>query len=152
MKQVTVYKLNENGEAVWQYPGTVLEMDACKVRLQAYFNRDDLDLGFTTFNHGDRFVETFYSQRWYNVFAVYGKGEGPLKGWYCNICRPAVIENSAVRCEDLALDLWVSPDGQALLLDEDEFNDLSIEAWERKKCLAGLQELQKMAELGSLPR
>lgn len=152
MKQIPVYKLNECGETVWQYEGTILEMDASKIRLEAFFNREDLDLGFTTFNRGDRFVETFYSQRWYNIFAVYGKDGGTLKGWYCNICRPAVFDKSAVRCEDLALDLWVSADGQTLLLDEDEFKDLSIESWERQKCLAGLQELQQLADLDSLPR
>ncbi len=152
LAQITVYKLNENGEAIWSYQGTVLKRDKSKIRLEAFFNRDDLDLGFTTFNRGDRFVETFYSQRWYNIFAVYDKGDGKLKGWYCNICRPAEFTDSAVRCEDLALDLWVSPDGQTLLLDEDEFNDLSLESWERQNCLQGLQDLQDMARLGSLPR
>ena len=60
-------------------------------RLEAFFDRDDMELGYTVFKRGDRFVETYYDDRWYNVFAVYDRDDGGLMGWYCNICRPAVI-------------------------------------------------------------
>jgi uncharacterized protein len=151
VEQVTVYKLNENGAVVWQYPAAVLKRTQSSVRLEAFFNRDDLDLGFTTFKRGDRFVETFYSSRWYNVFAVYDVVNGNLKGWYCNICRPAHIQDTAVRCEDLALDLWVPVAGEMCVLDEDEFEELRLDVDERQNCLAALQELQDIAKLGQLP-
>lgn len=151
MQSVTVYKLDENGQVVWQYPGTVLESDQSTIRLEAFFNRDDLDLGFTTFKRGDRFVETFYSKRWYNIFAVYDGSSGALKGWYCNICRPAVWQDLAVSCEDLALDLWVSARGEMQVLDEDEFNALPIADWERRNCLLALKDLQERAKSGTLP-
>ena len=97
------------------------------------FNRDDLDLGFAFFKRGDRFVETFYSDRWYNVFAVYDRDDQGLKGWYCNICRPAKLGATAVRCEDLALDMWVSDRKyQIQVLDEDEFASLDLNREERK--------------------
>ncbi len=139
------------GDIVWHYPAVVLEKGASWIRLEAFFNRDDNDLGFAIFKRGDRFVETFYNDRWYNVFAVYDGLKGHLQGWYCNICRPAHIDESAVRCEDLALDLWVTPDGQGQVLDEDEFELLALDAGERRKCLAALQELFDIAKLGQLP-
>jgi uncharacterized protein len=87
---VTVYKLDERGQEVWQYPARLVARGPI-LWLEANFNREDMDLGFATFRRGDRFVEYFYTDRWYNVFAVYDRdGEG-LKGWYCNVCRPAVI-------------------------------------------------------------
>lgn len=110
--KVTVYKLDHDGREVWQYPARVLARAPHHVRLEAFFNRDDTDLGYVVFKRGDRFIETFYDDRWYNVFAVYDRDDGELKGWYCNICRPAEITASAVRCDDLALDIWVTPEGR----------------------------------------
>jgi hypothetical protein len=143
-----VYKLNEHGRIVWQYPAEVLERGTNFVRLEAFFNRDDADFGFATFKRGDRFVEYFYSDRWYNIFAVYDRDDGALKGWYCNICRPAVIGETAVHCEDLALDLWVTPTGQTTLLDEDEFAALDLPESERNAAQSALQTLQFLAHNG----
>ena len=121
MSKVVVYKLDANGVVVWQYPAIVLDRQAASLRLEAAFNRDDLDLGFVVFKRGDPFIETFYSDRWYNVFAVYDRDDQKLKGWYCNICRPAELGDTLVRCEDLALDIWVTPSSKIQILDEEEF-------------------------------
>jgi protein associated with RNAse G/E len=152
MSEITVYKLDSAGREVWQYPATVLERTPNRIRLAADFDRDDMDLGYTTFARGDRFIETFYSDRWYNIFAVYTGEDGSLKGWYCNICRPAEISDTAVRCEDLTLDLWVTPNGESLVLDEVEFaaSELSLE--ERTQGHEALWELRRLASLGELPR
>ncbi len=48
--------------------------------------------------------------------------------------------------EDLALDLWVAPDGEMLVLDEDEFAALSLSPTEREAAQAALAELQAMVE------
>ncbi len=151
MSEVTVYKLDENGVTVWQYPAVILDRQISTVRLEAIFNRDDLDLGFATFKRGDRFVETFYSDRWYNVFAVYDRDDQQLKGWYCNICRPAELAETAIRCEDLALDLWASPDGQVQILDKEEFSALELDFDERQNCLLALQKLEELAQTQQLP-
>lgn len=150
-QRVTVYKLDENGREVWRYPAQVLERRPFCVRLEAFFNRDDLDLGYVTFKRGDRFIEYFYSDRWYNIFAVYDRDSDDLKGWYANVCRPAQIEETAVRCEDLALDLWVSPQGETKILDEDEFSDLSLPEKERRQGETALQALMQLAQQGHLP-
>jgi hypothetical protein len=44
-----------------------------------------------------------------------------IQGWYCNITRPARIEDGHVRFEDLALDLSSCRMGWCML-DEDEFD------------------------------
>lgn len=151
MSELIVYKLDENGGEVWQYPAAVLERQANFIRLEAFFNRDDLDLGFARFKRGDRFIETFYNDRWYNIFAVYDRDDQQLKGWYCNICRPAELGDTAVRCEDMALDIWAAPGQEIQILDEDEFDALSINAGERQACLLALRDLQNMAQAGQLP-
>jgi len=151
VERITVFKLNEKGDVVWHYPAAVLERGKTWVRLEAFFNHDDVDLGFATLKRGDRFVETYHNDRWYNIFAVYDGAAGPLQGWYCNICRPALFEDAAVRCEDLALDLWITPDGPSQVLDEDEFELLALDVSERRKCLNALQELLDLQKLGRLP-
>lgn len=152
MKELTVYKLDENGDLIWEYPALELERGEHFIRLEAFFNRDDLDLGFAIFARGDRFVEYFYNNRWYNIFAVHEGNSDRLKGWYCNVCRPAVLGETTIHCEDLALDMWVAPGGKPLVLDEDEFAALALTAAERAMALGALQELKRLADVGLLPR
>lgn len=152
MGDVLVYKLDSAGHEVWRYPARVLEHGPNHIRLEAFFNRDDMELGYAVFKRGDRFIETFYSDRWYNIFAVYDRDDGALKGWYCNICRPAEITKMAVRCDDLALDVWVSPSGEASVLDEEEFAALSISDDDRLQARNGLTALLAIGKSGRLPR
>lgn len=159
MSDVTVYKLDEEGREVWSYPATVLERGEQCLQVEAFFDRDWVDLGFVVFRRGDRFVETYYGDRWYNVFAVYGSrdGDGPggepwrFKGWYCNVCRPAEITSNAVRCEDLALDVWVTPQGETTVLDEDEFAELDLSQEERKRGRQALDRILELAQRQQLP-
>jgi hypothetical protein len=149
---VTVYKLDEAGNEVWRYPAEVVQWNGRYIQLEAFFNRDDMNLGYVTFHRGDRFVEYFYTDRYYNIFAIYQQNSQTLKGWYCNICRPSVVTETAVRCEDLALDLWVSPTGHITLLDEPEFTTLPLSPDERRQCWQAVTELREMARNGRLPR
>jgi protein associated with RNAse G/E len=142
---ITVHKLNEKGEEVWRYRGEVLERMDDRVILQAHFDHDDLDFHSLQIRHGDRFVETFYNDRWYNVFAIHDVDDDHLKGWYCNITRPARIESDHVCADDLALDLIVTSDGELLVLDEEEFAALEIPPEEHQKALETLAELMTMA-------
>jgi protein associated with RNAse G/E len=67
-----------------------------------------------------------------------------LKGWYCNIGKPAVIEDDTVSYVDLALDLWVSIDGKQTVLDEDELEDLNLDEVLKQKVYEDLQKLQEL--------
>ena len=146
MTDITVLKRNLAGEVTWQYEGQVLKRGATCVVLEAFFNRDDMPFMDVVLKRDDRFVETFYSDRWYNVFEIYDRDDGAFKGWYCNIGYPAVIEADAVSYIDLALDLWVAPNGIQTVLDEDEFLELSIDVMTRAQAVTALEELkQKLA-------
>ena len=102
-----------------------------------------MSLHFVVLERGDRWTETFYSDRWYNIFEIRAS-DGRLKGWYCNITRPARITQDEVSAEDLALDLWVEPDGSQQVLDEDEFAALGLPSEERALALNALEQVLEM--------
>ena len=141
---IRVYKLNEKGETVWHYDGHVLTRSATMVKLEARFNRADDVADYHTFRRGDRFVEWFYSDRWYNIFQMHDVDDDRIKGWYCNLTRPARLTAEAVYAEDLALDLMVYPDGSYRVLDEDEFAALKLRPAEREQALRALESLKRM--------
>ena len=141
-----IRKLNLSHEETFSYDGTVLEQTDTSVVLEAFFERyARLELGYTVFERGDRFVEYFYTDRWYNVFAVYAVNTHTLRGWYCNITRPALIESHQVSAVDLALDVWVNPDGSTVLLDEAEFATLPLAAEEVTQAWAAVETIKQLA-------
>lgn len=79
---------------------------------------------------------------------------GTLKGWYCDITRPAVLRDGELLVEDLDLDLWVSADGSSVLrLDEDEFEESGLAARDPAAADAArraLDELERLALAGGL--
>ncbi len=145
-QRVIVRKLNSAGVEVFAYPGVIAELLACGARLDAAWTRGVMELGYTTFEPGDQFSEWFYTDRWYNIMEVRSV-EGALKGWYCNVTHPATFEEWRVTYRDLALDLWVAPDGAMTTLDEDEFaTDGAIDATARRHALAALDHLRALVE------
>jgi len=142
-EQVKVLKRDLSGEVVWQYEGRVLERGAESVLLEAFSNRDDMPFMDVVLKRGDRFVERFYADRWYNVFEIYDRDDGKFKGWYCNIGYPAVIDGDTVSYIDLVLDLWVAADGTQSVLDEDEFLASPIDVMTRAQALLALEELKR---------
>ena len=141
-----VQKKNPAGEITYEYEGVLLERGDRSVMLEALFDRADMPFMDVVFKTGDRFVEYYYTDRWYNIFAIHDRDDGKVKGWYCNIGKPAVIEDGVVSYVDLALDLWVSADGKQTVLDEDEFEALGLEDELRTGALAGLDELKRLFE------
>ena len=143
MGSITIRKLDHAGNQVLAYPGQVLRRDGRTIVLRTGWDRASLDLGFVVLEPGDRWTEYFYADRWYNIFEIHAS-DGRLKGWYCNVTRPARISDEQVLAEDLALDLWVAPDGEPQVLDEDEFAALSLRPAEREAARQALAELQGM--------
>ncbi len=132
MATITVHKNDHNGEHVWQYDGEVIQRGATWVCLQARFGRGPVDIGVVTFRKGDLMTEWFYSDRYYNIFQIQDVDDDRIKGWYCNITRPATITAGAITSDDLALDVFVAPDGTITLLDEDEYVALDLPINERQ--------------------
>ena len=137
-----ILKKNLADEVTWQYDSEVLRRDENSITVEAFFNRDDMPFQEIILKRNDRFVETFYTDKWYNIFEIYDRDDGKLKGWYCNITKPAVIEEDSVSYVDLALDLWVSANGKQTVLDKDELEELNLSETLKENVYAGLRELQ----------
>ncbi|MCZ2126823.1 MAG: DUF402 domain-containing protein [Anaerolineales bacterium] len=147
-----ILKQNLQGETTWQYDGEALERGKNFIIIEAFFNRDDLPFQDIVMKRDDRFVETYYADKWYNIFEIYDRDDGRLKGWYCNLTKPAVIDDDSIAYVDLALDLWVNADGAQKVLDEDEFEALNLDEETKKNVWAGLRELQIYFESKNPPR
>jgi hypothetical protein len=131
-----------------------LQCDERGIVLQAEFNVDVVELGYTTFRRGDQFVEFYYWDKWFNVFQV-SNPDGTLKGWYANVGLPAELKPALGELVyvDLALDVWMHPDGEFVVLDQDEFDELVKEYAEVADAAErGRAELIQLAEAKQLPR
>ncbi|WP_328924916.1 DUF402 domain-containing protein [Streptomyces sp. NBC_00190] len=120
-EQLTVI-LTKAGRVKIRYPAARVADDGDRISVRAPWAAEGVrDFGFVRFEPGDVFVEHFWRTRWYAVKEVW-TGDGVLKGWYCDVTRPALVRGGEIHVEDLDLDLWVSADGSSVLrLDEDEF-------------------------------
>ncbi|HYL45235.1 MAG TPA: DUF402 domain-containing protein [Ktedonobacteraceae bacterium] len=141
---ITVVKLDPLGNVKIQYQGEVIEHLAAGVVVQAYWSQPTKELEYTRFEPGDNFREYYYTNRWFNIFDI-ASTEGIRKGWYCNIAEPAVIYADHIEQIDLFLDVWVTPRGETLILDEDEFADnTALSPEQRASAQQALQTLLTM--------
>ncbi|MFJ9798656.1 DUF402 domain-containing protein [Streptomyces sp. NPDC101145] len=110
------------GRTKIRYPAEVVFDDGTVLTVRAAWAGEGVrDFGFVRFEPGDVFTEHYRRDRWYSVKEVRA-ADGTLKGWYCDITRPADVRAAEVVVEDLDLDLWVSADRRLVLrLDENEF-------------------------------
>ncbi|WP_427923412.1 DUF402 domain-containing protein [Streptomyces sp. cg40] len=140
------------GRTKIRYPAELLFDDGVRLAVRAPWAGDGVrDFGFVRFEPGDVFTEYYWRDRWFAVKEVrYGTGE--LKGWYCDITRPATRSGAELVVEDLDLDLWVSADGADVLrLDEDEFEESGLAASDPAAAAAAvraLDELEGLARAG----
>ena len=119
-----VHKCDHRGERRVSYDGELISRDGERITLRAIWTLPTRTLPYVTLEQGDIFIETFYADRWYNLFQIHHR-DGELKGWYADVARPARIANDDVEWDDLALDVWMDPGGTMTILDEDEFEALS---------------------------
>lgn len=141
--------LMKAGRMKIRYPAQVVADDGTLVTVRAPWAAEGVrDFGFVRFEPGDVFTEHYWRDRWYAVKEV-RTSTGVLKGWYCDVTRPAVREGSTLTVEDLDLDLWCSADGGTIIrLDEDEFAESGLTARDpaaAAAALAALDELERLA-------
>ncbi|MFE7860236.1 DUF402 domain-containing protein [Streptomyces sp. NPDC057403] len=137
------------GRTKIRYGAGLLGDDGTRIALRApWAGSGTRDFGFVRFEEGDVFTEYYWRDRWYAVKEV-RDGAGALKGWYCDITRPAVLTGSELVVEDLDLDLWRSADGRDVRrLDEDEFADSGLRETDpaaAAAAVAALEELEALA-------
>ncbi|MGR6969490.1 DUF402 domain-containing protein [Streptomyces cynarae] len=141
------------GRTKIRYRGELVADDGNRIAVRAPWAGDGVrDFGFVRFEPGDVFTEYYWRDRWYAVKEV-RDARGTLKGWYCDITRPATVSGSELIVEDLDLDLWLSADGTAVLrLDEDEFAASGLASRDPEAAAAAvsaLDELELLAEEGN---
>lgn len=147
-----VRKLDVHGKTLLCWPASLMQHTPEFLQVEARFSHSDrLQLDYAVFERGDRFVEWFFTARWYSIYQIFGGVDNSLKGWYCNVTRPAQVVSGEIHTVDLALDLWVAPDGTQKVLDEDEFAALQLNPVEQAQARSGLAELQSMAQSGTTP-
>ncbi|MGW4548148.1 DUF402 domain-containing protein [Streptomyces violaceorubidus] len=137
------------GRTKIRYAATLLHDDGTRLAVRAPWAGDGVrDFGFVRFEAGDVFTEYYWRDRWYAVKEV-RTGAGVLKGWYCDITRPAVLTGTGLVVEDLDLDLWRSADGTDVRrLDEDEFAGSGLadrDPGAAAAAVAALDELERLA-------
>ncbi|MFD5229686.1 DUF402 domain-containing protein [Streptomyces qaidamensis] len=140
------------GRTKIRYRGELLSDDGTRVAVHAPWAGSGVrDFGFVRFESGDVFTEYYWRDRWYAVKEV-RSATGVLKGWYCDITRPAVRSGPELVVEDLDLDLWRSADGTDVRrLDEDEFAESGLAETDpeaARAALAALDELESLARGG----
>ncbi|WP_328415414.1 DUF402 domain-containing protein [Streptomyces violaceus] len=140
------------GRTKIRYTGELLTDDGTRVAVRAPWAGSGVrDFGFVRFEPGDVFTEYYWRDRWYAVKEV-RSATGTLKGWYCDITRPARRSGPELVVEDLDLDLWRSADGTDVRrLDEDEFADSGLSETDPEAAaaaLAALDELEALARGG----
>ncbi|MFD4236707.1 DUF402 domain-containing protein [Streptomyces sp. NPDC058542] len=149
-----VVALSKAGRTKIRYPAELVRDDGVRVTVRAPWAAPGVrDFGFVRFEPGDVLTEHYWRDRWFAVKEV-RTGDGRLKGWYCDITRPAVLADGVLTVEDLDLDLWVAADGASVLrLDEDEFEESGLAG--RDPAAAGaavraLDELERLARTEGL--
>ncbi len=89
----------------------------------------------------------YYKKDWFNVISMVRRS-GIY--YYCNIASPSIYDGEAIKNIDYDLDVKVFPDGEYLLLDQNEFNyhcNLMHYSDEiRERCLAAQDELIRMVK------
>lgn len=151
MDDFTVHKRNAQGQIELSYRGQVVDRGATFVCVRAIFQPKTVDLGYVLMKQGDIFIEWFYSDRWYNVFMLFDVDDKMLKGYYCNLTRPAIIAETEVAADDLALDLFVKPDGAILILDQDEYAALKLPVHECQQVEHACKQIADLVQVRQHP-
>ena len=151
---IHVRKLKPGGKLDYAWDGVVRRCDSSGIVLRAEFNVDVVEREWATFRRGDVFVEFYYFDRWFNVFQI-SSPDGTFKGWYGNVGQPAQLDAGAgdLHYVDLALDVWTRPNGEYVMLDQEEFDELIAQHPELADgARAGRDALLELVTSGRLPR
>lgn len=140
--------LVKGGRTKIRYEAELLSDDGTRIAVRAPWSGAGVrDFGFVRFEPGDVFTEYYWRDRWYAVKEVRDV-TGALKGWYCDITRPAALSRAELVVEDLDLDLWCSADGcDVRRLDEDEFAESGLGQTDPQAAAAAVAALDTLESL-----
>jgi len=134
-----------DGTVKIEYSGTLRKRTDEHLSIDTGWSREPLDLGYVIFEPDDVWVETFYFDRWFNIFRIADR-EGNLKGFYANVTYPPDISDGLIKWQDLAIDIWIRPDGSHIILDEDEFEEMHPAPEIRRMADIAVKEVLRMLD------
>ncbi len=123
--RVRIVKLRPDGSEATTYEGVELPGPFPEDwrAFRADWTVGTINAGGLVFEIGDYVHEYFSPTAWFDVFALFSHND-QLKGWYGNVTWPTMFEQGpdgeTIVWHDLFVDLIGFPDGQYLILDEDE--------------------------------
>ena len=91
---------------------------------------------------------------WHDI-GRFHRADGTFSGIYANVLTPPRMNGRIWHTTDLYLDVWISPSGAALILDEHEFDDAVgrelIDAETARRAREEADALLKRAQAGTWP-
>ncbi len=110
--------------------------------------------GITVLDDGFTAVWFVFANLWHDVGKIYNF-ENVFTGYYCDIIAPMHRAENHFEITDLFLDLWVTPDGNYQIQDNDEFEEAIANDWIQPdlavKARNALQNLIAEVESGVFP-
>jgi len=141
-----VRSLDWSGQVKVEWSGDVIRDDHEEIVLRCQFTRD-VQTSYTHFRTDDVTVEHYPRRQWFNAFKLIS-ATGALKGFYCNVAQPPIVEGDVLSYTDLTLDLFVFPDGRLLPLDEEDFERRAsgeYPAWVAERAREAMRQLMQLA-------
>lgn len=116
------YEYHRPGKDVTVYhEWLVLDRPDVKVLLLDAYDGAVLRLGETVMlDAGAPIVWYVFPGKWHDI-GRFHRSDDRFTGWYTNLAKPVEMHDGVWSAHDLFLDLWLSRDGGATWLDEDEF-------------------------------
>jgi uncharacterized protein len=111
---------------VRELPGVLRQVSAARLVIESpiIVERPQRVLGRVIADSGFLAIWFLYRNRWYDVGKFYDRQRN-LVGYYCDIIKPLNkllrTPGKTSRVTDLFLDLWITPEGEYVVLDQDEF-------------------------------
>jgi hypothetical protein len=122
---VTIIKQRPDGSEAASYPGTLVDAPPGWLVARATWQFRRMDLGYMIFEPRDYLLEYFPLAEPFNAFSLFSAAH-TFKGWYCNVTYPTTVHGRCIYWHDLFVDVIVQPDGEILVLDEDELAEAGI--------------------------
>jgi predicted RNA-binding protein associated with RNAse of E/G family len=83
---------------------------------------------------------------WHDI-GRFHRADGTFTGIYANVLTPVEIQGNVWDTTDLFLDVWMGPEGRAVLLDEDELDEALGREWlDAETAARARQEAQRMLQ------
>ena len=121
--KIAVEAYRWDGRLKYRWPGELLRVNEQEIVVRGEFSRE-FKTPYHHFRSGDVTREIYPRDAWYNICEIYGQ-EDQVQGIYCNLAAPPQLAGNVLSYVDLALDLYVSRQGEVMVLDEEEFEHLA---------------------------